>query len=381
MPLGNGEVRTAVFPSLVTMKQKYLTAVLLILGLAIQGSVALAFETDQYNLPPEPLADIGDEVTDYVIDNLERAVEEVNKDIQTAETCLAHEKTNDELCGSADSTRKKLAHLRSDDAIAERLYEYLGDGTLLVTKFGRWMRSHKFQAQPANYKPGYKESIFVALPSNYLTLSPTVKLYGVDFGVDKLEHLFQQGYEYHKIRQKGVAEGQTLEKAVEKAVLWGQKTERTYFGTLVSGVYSNGDLYANYAGMRFYQGLTSELEIDGVRRPPMVMLDDDRWQLADRSVLRDWLLRPFVTENMNEALNPSGYTLLLIRSIRRTIKKRSCPEWHRQYPMLTEAALRSKTISLERWNGEDYGFTRKKRMIDLADMCFSDAVPEQPTKP
>ena len=40
---------------------------------------ALAFETDQYNLPPVPLADIGDEVSEYVEDKLRLAVAKVKK--------------------------------------------------------------------------------------------------------------------------------------------------------------------------------------------------------------------------------------------------------------------------------------------------------------
>ena len=371
MPSGYGEACPGAF-SEPTMKKRFLIAAVLTLTLILQTGVALAFETDQYNLPPQPLADIGEEVTEYVIDNLENAITVVNKDIVRSKNCLANKKTRVTHCSSAETERKTLARLLSADAITDELYRSVGDGSLLVTKFGKWMRSHKFRAQPASYKPGYKESIFVALPSNYLTISPTIRMYGVEFGVDKLEHLFQQGYEYHKIRLESLADGQKPEKAVEKAILWGQKTERTYFGTLVSGVFSNGDLYANYAGMKFYQGLTAGLEINGVRRPPMVTFNDDKWKVARNSILREWLLQPFITEHMNEALNPSGYTLILIRSIRRTIKKNSCPEWHRQYPMLSKAALKRKTLSLQRWNDEDYGFTRKKRMIDLAEMCFSD---------
>lgn len=360
------------------MKHSSLITAFLTLALFLQGAAALAFESDQYNLPPQPLADIGEEVTEYVIDNLREAVDAVNMDIERTQNCLEGKMAKDQLCGSAATEHKNLARLLSNDAIADELYKYIGDGSLLVTKFGRWMRSHKFRNQPASYKAGYKESIFVALPSNYLTLSPTVRLYSVEFGVDKLEHLFQQGYEYHKIRQKALGEGLTPEQAVLKAIAWGQKTERTYFGTLVSGVYSNGDLYANYAGMKFYQGLTAGIEINGERRPPMVTLDEDKWSLANESELEDWLLGPFITEHLNEALNPSGYTLVLIRSIRRTIKKNSCPEWHRQYPALSKAALKTKTQSLERWYDQDYGFTTKKRMIDLAEICFSEPEPAKP---
>ncbi|CAN5876298.1 hypothetical protein BH24ACI1_BH24ACI1_14180 [soil metagenome] len=35
----------------------------------------VAFETDQYNLPAPPLADIGDEVSEYTEENLKKAID------------------------------------------------------------------------------------------------------------------------------------------------------------------------------------------------------------------------------------------------------------------------------------------------------------------
>ena len=40
-----------------------------------------AFETDQYDLPPEPLADIGDEVSDHVQQSLQEAFDDLNVQI------------------------------------------------------------------------------------------------------------------------------------------------------------------------------------------------------------------------------------------------------------------------------------------------------------
>jgi hypothetical protein len=362
----------AVFLSFALMKRRTLLGVFLALSLSLNSGVSLAFETDQYNLPPQPLADIGIEVTEHIVESLNRAVEKVNRDISTAKACIAGKKVKDRTCGSAEAERKKLTYLLSNDSVADELYMLLGDGSIFVTKFGKWMGSHKFRGQPSSYKVAYKESIYVAKPSNYLTLSPTVRLYGVEFGIDKLEHLFQQGYKYNQIRTDSIKAGQTPDQAISKAIAWGQTSERTYYGTLVSGVFSNGDLYANYAGMKFYQGLTSGMEINGVLRPPMVVLDDDKWETIRKSALTEMLLEPFITEHLNEALNPSGYTINLIPSIKRTLKKNSCPEWHRLYPMISKAAIKSRMESLERWYDQDYGFTQKKRMIDLAEMCFSD---------
>lgn len=333
----------------------------------LQPLSALAFETDQYNLPPEPLADIGSEVSEYVEDNLRRAIADLNTQISRHEACL--EGTITKGCGTDLAERQKLASLRTRDALAAAVFAPLGDGNLFVTKFGRWMTSHKFHSEPASYKTGYTRSIFVVLPADYLTLSPTVKLYGKEFGIDKLEHMFQQGYEYYKIEEEARHEGLSRQQAVGFAVRWGQKTERTYFGLLTSGVYSNADLYANYAGMKFYQGLTQKVPVGDSVRQPIVAMTNGWWILNERS-LGDNLLKPFIADHLNEALNPSSYSLLLYGSVRRIVKKYACTDWRSRYPDLTADELKSRSASLEDWNGEDYGFTKRDRVVTIADACF-----------
>ena len=123
------------------------------------------------------------------------------------------------------------------------------------------MESHEFAAQPGRYKTTFQQSIYLTAPFDYLTISSTVNLYGTDFGTDKIAHIFQQGYDYYKIYKRGLKKGLSEEKAIQKAVKWGRKTEATYFGTWVSGVYSNADLSANYAGLKFYLGLSREIKI------------------------------------------------------------------------------------------------------------------------
>ena len=76
-----------------------------------------------------------------------------------------------------------------------------------------------------------------------MTVSPTVRLYGVEMGIDKLEHFFQQGHQYYEIERKALAKGVTPEEAVKQAVDWGKQTERTYYGLLSSGVYSNVPIF------------------------------------------------------------------------------------------------------------------------------------------
>jgi len=132
-----------------------------------------------------------------------------------------------------------------------------------------------------------------------LTISPTVNMYGSEFGTDKIAHLFQQGYTYYKISHHALAEGATPEEATAKAVRWGQKSERTFFGTLVAGVYSNGDLAANYVGLKFYEGLTQTITLGDSTRPAVLLLRDGLWTFNHGVNLRDVLLKPFISDHLS----------------------------------------------------------------------------------
>ena len=335
-----------------------------------------AFETDQYDLPPEPLADIGDEVSQHVQDSIFTALNTVNSEIEVRTACLndpAHRSSN---CGSAAEETQRLAELRTPDAVEVAVYKLLGDGDLFTTVAGKWFGKHKFAREPSRYKPSYAGSIYLTRPFNYLTLSPTVRIYGSEFGFDKIDHFFQQGYKYLRKYNEAIARGIAADKATEKAVGWGKMTERTYFGILVSGVYSNADLFANYAGMRFYQGLTKEITINGRRRPPIVVLREGEWSFNDRIDPKAEMLRPFIGDQLNEALNPSGYSFFLHKVVRKVVKNRACNDWRKLYPDATAAEFQKRTLELENWNGEDYGFTHKSKSIPIA-ICFEDKLPSQ----
>lgn len=315
---------------------------LLLAATLLSNAVVFAFETDQYNLPPQPLADIGDEVSDHIAEEIRLAIADVNR---------------------------QPAGRRSSDAVARAVYDRLAGDDLMTTKFGKWMASHRFSGQPDRYWTDYSESIYVLNPMNYATISPTVRLYGVEFGIDKLEHLLQQGFQYYEIEQKVLANGSSADAAEKKAVEWGRRTERTYYGLLTSGVYSNADLSANFAGLRFYRNLTRPVKAGADTLEPIVIREGEMWKLNARRVADD-LLKPFISEHLNEALNPSAYRLTLVRSVRRAVRRHACAEWRAARPDLTAAVFDATRRSLETWHGEDYGWTEKRRTVSLAETCF-----------
>ncbi len=142
----------------------------------------------------------------------------------------------------------------------------------------------------------------------------------------------------------------TTEEANRQMIRWGQSTEKTFFGTLISGVYSNADLYANYAGFKFYQGLTQPLRIGERVRPPIVLLKNNAWEVNESTSLLQSLLEPFISDHLNEALNPSvhakGFGLL---GEVRSLVRRNCVDWRNSFPNRSQSDWESVSEALKRW--------------------------------
>jgi len=217
-----------------------------------------------------------------------------------------------------------------------------------------------------------KQSIYATFLSNYLTISETVNLYGEQFGTDKIAHIFQQGYTYLRIYERALEKGLSKEAATKRANDWGRKSERTFYGNFVSGVYSNADLAANFAGLKFYQNLTGQINIGEQVKSPLVRLEDGFWKFNESVELPENLLKPFVTAHLNEALNPSIYTKVfgLRSSVRGRVIKYACTDWKNLYPNRSRADFEDVSRTLQTWNGEDYGFTVNANFVTVANACF-----------
>lgn len=339
--------------------------------LLLQSTVSFAFETDQYNLPTVPLADIGDEVSEYVEQNIRAAIEKVNSKIAKSLACL-EKQTGRKNCDSDTEERANLDEFRSENTIIKEVFNPLGGGVPPFTNSGTWMEKHKFRNAPARFRTSFKKSIYYTAPVNYLTISDTVRLYGIEFGTDKIAHIFQQGFTYYKSFQKNRAKGLSEKEAVKKAVNWGKFTENTYYGTLVGGVYSNADLAANFAGLKFYENLTHEIKVGNETKLPILVLKNGLWEFNENINVRDAVLKPFITKHLNEAYNPSVYfNVFSFRNIvRRNVRRQACPQWKANFPNLTQTDFKAETDSLNLWNGEDYGAKLSKNRITIAETCF-----------
>src|SRR4029453_10532469 len=102
-----------------------------------------------------------------------------------------------------------IRELRLSAALAKEVYKRLGDGTIFTSNAGDWLTTHDFTHTPARYKTSFADSIFVAMPVDYATLSPTIRVNGVEMGTDKWDHFFQQGYRYYTIYNRQLRKSKT----------------------------------------------------------------------------------------------------------------------------------------------------------------------------
>jgi hypothetical protein len=282
------------------------------------GHAALAMETDQFTTPHAPLYDIGPELSRKIAELIE-----------------------------ADRTGGDPERV---------LYAWIGSN-IFVSRLGHWLKSVRINESQVRFLPNVFDSIygvaFSPVPASFLLDSPTVQIHGYYLGTDKMDHFFQQGHEYYQqVTQEQASKNTDMAAAIAAAVARGVKQEHTYYGTMVSGIYSNADLAANYAGMKFYLNLRHPVRIGERLWPPLLERTQQGWRLR-AGVDRDHLLQPFLSNHLNESMNPSRYRFSR-GSIRSRVRDR-CEQWMHFYAGQLDLVTRSGHSFAATWFGENYG--------------------------
>lgn len=281
-------------------------------GLALVGVLG-ATETDQYTAPPRVLFDVGPLLSQKIVSIIE-----------------------------AD---------RSGAPPDRILARWVGHN-VLRSRMTAWVKSVNVPGEMVRFKPSLRRSIYrtAASPAvaSFVFDSPTINIYGHYVGTDKVDHLLQQGHGYFMAVERGEAAGLSTAQAIQRAVARGVKQEHSYFGTLASGVYSNADLAANYVGMKFYLNLQRKVKVGEREIEPLFVKTEAGWRLrAGLDPAR--LLEAYVTDHLDESLNPSRYRFSRGR-IGREIAKR-CEKWKTFYGEKTKLGAEFAKL----WFGEDYG--------------------------
>ena len=316
--------------------------------LAFGGGGLAALETDQYTPPRRPLKDLGDE--------FDREVESILRGV----VAMANARREEHLRRTpAWPEMFRKGHLTRADRFLTEAYvtklAFLGlsrSGTP-QNRMEAFFRYGDFDPNTSLFKVRAGESVYGSFrrPITIQMLSPTIHLHRVYFGTDKLGHFFEQGYEYYEEYRTELARSRDETLAVRKAIRHGVTQEKTYYGMLVDGVYSNADLAANYAGFQFYLNLTRAVEIDGERLEPMLVLHGTTWEL--NRARGAFTTKPFLTDHLNEALNPSRFSKSMRLIVSQSARELS-DDWLAFYGMTGEA-YRERSARLRTFFGRAYG--------------------------
>lgn len=140
----------------------------------------------------------------------------------------------------------------------------------------------------------YKDASYIDAFALYLAKLGFLMRFGDYYiGSDKFGHFVHLGHDYYDIiYNKG--------KPVSKALAWGEMTETTYYGLATTGIYSYGDLSANYDGILFWQRITNKNLPAGQK--PYFTCQNNTWKLSHDF---DWA--DYMKAAWDEGINCSGY--------------------------------------------------------------------------
>ena len=186
------------------------------------------------------------------------------------------------------------------------LYRKLG-GLHWVDKLERWAIKSDLVAKLPNSR---KMSIYHGLPlyatrvAGLFGFGPTIKVNGAFIGTDKIGHFFSQGRKFYgRYLRKG-----DEARAARRSII----TEKYLFGQLMTGVYSNADLVANYEGYLFYRSLFH----DGIVADKPAIF---RWEDGKPVKQRAFLWSDHVNAFWDEALNANRYDAWLLPHIHKRL--------------------------------------------------------------
>jgi ankyrin repeat protein len=312
-------------------------------------------------------------------DYISKGVEEQNAKIKSAVN--AHAKP------------AELQRLQSPDEIAATVNRQFPVALFFIEsldkKFTDQSLTPRFPGAVIGYKPfvGVRKNVDIGISPFRAWNSACIRAYGVYMGDDKIGHFSDMGMHYFQTYREAKRKGASEDVAVREAIRLGTDgplySEKGLLGWATAGAYSNADLVANYMGFVFYRNLTEQVSLKGQRRPAMLERWGPYWKLAPHVRPDSEFFSWFISDHLNEALNPSFYLAHLRGGIRRAIvdsRKTLMPRYFdvNGDPRSPEW-FATKTEQLKTYYGFDYGHLGDSELIRMSDACF--AKPPDPSKP
>jgi hypothetical protein len=336
-----------------------------------------AHETDQYTLPlGREFADLRAYFSRFTYDAIATAVDFTN-------TAIGNSLSNGRP--TAETQR-----LQSADFIANEVWANLFAAMPTNEGFDAALREDAMRVRYPGlvvvYTPDqfiYHDPLLVIDLTKFVRTffgSATVNVGGTLFGTDKFVHFVHVGKIYHSTylgaREEGLTEAAAIARAVE--VSTGANlflSENGFLGTMSTGIRSNADLAADYAGLKFYRNLTEPVRIGTTQLPPMLVKDGITWRLDHRVRAGSEFFAAFVTPHFNEALNPNSYLGPIGERVRKMLRVRCIDvlDWYRdeQGRPRDRAQFAAIEQDLSTFYGEPYGYQNDgEDTVSIATTCF-----------
>lgn len=357
-------------------------ALLVVMSSALPPTAAMSHETDQYTLPVgREFGDVGPHLTQLVHAAVVHAVAETNAEIER--TLRNGPAPRDGRATDA------LSPLQSADFIAGKVWGQLfatfPTNELLDSQLQSPRIQRPYPGLITNYRSEqsiYDDPLLMVDVTKFVRVffrAATVSADGKLFGTDKIIHFVNLGRIYHSSYVAALKQGMSEQEAVAQAIYSASAnpffSENGFLGMTSTGIYSNADLAADYAGLKFYRNLTEQVRIGSRLMPSMLVPDGPFWKLNEQVRPDSDFFTAFITPHWNEALNPNVYAAISNARMRALLRDR-CPDvvdWYRDEHgrRLSQRQFAELEGILSTFYGEDYGYrSAGKDTVSVSTTCF-----------
>jgi ankyrin repeat protein len=335
---------------------------------------AHSHESDQFTLPAgRDFADLGPYFTKIAYDAIVGATTEANAAIAQAVV--------------AGSSPSQLEELQSAEFIAGKVWQHLFlaipvNEILDLTLVNDAVQS-RYPGLVTMYRPPvaiYDDPLLVIdLTKGVRTFfrAGSINAGGIVFGTDKLIHFINVGRIYHSKFEARIKRGLPEKEAIKSAIASTSRnpltSEHGVLGMWTTGIVSNGDLAADYAGLMFYRNLTETVRIGPRTLPPMLVREGPYWRVqVDPD--SDFFIA-FITPHWNEVLNPSVFANYTSGRLEALIHER-CQQtlaWYRDPRGQPRSRAEFEAIEreLSTYYGDPYGHDgNPAHGVTIANVCF-----------
>jgi hypothetical protein len=272
----------------------------LIIFLALSFTAqAFAIETDQFYAADAVIRDSSDDINNFYHKNIDAALMKVN-------------------------LKKKFVNCRNT---AAEVLDYIGGVNLMdgvkgesfsrITAFiNHSPILDRFPDESIEQDDYKAHTIYrnAAFPANIGKIARTMNVDGVHLSTDKINHFAMTGKIYYNNFLDELKDGRSLAEAEKRAVTKGIKLEIKILGYNLGGVFSYGDLEANYQGFTFGRQMCEG-------ENPMIILVKGLWV---RNPDHQFDIRNYVNPKFDEAYNVSLWRPKIWNSIKADVVKSYC---------------------------------------------------------